>query len=126
MTPDSCLSKTVHCAQQASMGSLMCERGVTWNRILDGEQLRRQAEEVVDHARARYGDHGSDVEVLMRPDGPGSRGLDTVAPNERHASVTRFRSGAFVGLPCPKNAAGLGERFIWSMVGYKSSRARRS
>ena len=36
-----------------------------------------------------------------------ARGRGTAAPNARHASVYRFVSSAFIGLPCPKNAAGI-------------------
>jgi hypothetical protein len=35
-----------------------------------------------------------------------------LAPNVRHASVYRLRSSAFMGLPWPKNAAGM----RWSVI----------
>src|SRR4051812_44622519 len=36
-----------------------------------------------------------------------ARGRGTAAPNARQASVYRFFSSAFIGFPCPKNAAGM-------------------
>ena len=39
-----------------------------------------------------------------------ARGRGTLAPNARHADVYRFVSSAFIGLPCPRNAAGI--RFV--------------
>src|SRR5215218_7016543 len=36
-----------------------------------------------------------------------ARGRGTDRPNSRHALVYRLRSSAFIGLPCPKNAAGM-------------------
>jgi hypothetical protein len=36
-----------------------------------------------------------------------ARGRGTDAPNARHAEVYRFTSRAFIGLPCPKKAAGI-------------------
>ena len=36
-----------------------------------------------------------------------ARGRGTAAPNARQASVYRFFSSAFIGLPWPKNAAGM-------------------
>jgi hypothetical protein len=39
-----------------------------------------------------------------------ARGRGTLAPKARHADVYRFVSSAFIGLPCPRNAAGM--RFV--------------
>ena len=36
-----------------------------------------------------------------------ARGRGTSTPNDRHASVYRLWSRAFIGVPCPKNAAGM-------------------
>jgi hypothetical protein len=36
-----------------------------------------------------------------------ARGRGTACPNDRHAEVYRLTSRAFIGLPCPKNAAGM-------------------
>src|SRR5919112_801283 len=36
-----------------------------------------------------------------------ARGLGTDRPNDRHAAVYRFSDNAFIGLPWPKNAAGM-------------------
>jgi hypothetical protein len=36
-----------------------------------------------------------------------ARGRGTEVPNERQASVYRLRSRAFIGVPCPKKAAGM-------------------
>jgi hypothetical protein len=36
-----------------------------------------------------------------------ARGFGTAAPNARQASVYRLVSRAFIGLPCPMNAAGI-------------------
>jgi hypothetical protein len=36
-----------------------------------------------------------------------ARGFGTDSPNARHAAVYRFVSRAFIGLPWPKNAAGI-------------------
>ena len=36
-----------------------------------------------------------------------ARGRGTDRPNARQASVYRLRSSAFIGLPWPKNAAGM-------------------
>src|SRR3954471_15163595 len=36
-----------------------------------------------------------------------ARGRGTDWPNARQASVYRFFSSAFIGFPCPKNAAGM-------------------
>ncbi len=42
-----------------------------------------------------------------------ARGRGTEAPNDRHASVKRLRSSAFIGLPWPRKAAGMATlRFI--------------
>ena len=40
-----------------------------------------------------------------------ARGRDDWAPKARHASVYRLWSRAFMGDPCPKNAAG-----VWLMA----------
>ena len=36
-----------------------------------------------------------------------ARGRGMVSPKRRHASVYRLCSSAFMGLPCPRNAAGI-------------------
>jgi hypothetical protein len=37
-----------------------------------------------------------------------ARGRGIAVPKARHDSVVRLRSSAFIGLPCPKNTAGIG------------------
>src|SRR5215212_6879736 len=49
-----------------------------------------------------------------------ARGFGTARPKARHASVYRFFSSAFIGFPCPKNAAGM------TVIGPSSSTARSS
>ncbi len=36
-----------------------------------------------------------------------ARGRGAAAPNSRQACVYRLSSSAFIGVPCPKNAAGM-------------------
>jgi hypothetical protein len=43
-----------------------------------------------------------------------ARGRGTASPKDFHAEVYRFTSTAFIGFPCPKNAAGI--RFLASLV----------
>jgi hypothetical protein len=42
-----------------------------------------------------------------------ARGLGTLAPKLAQALEYRFRSSAFIGLPCPRNTAGMGR---WAMA----------
>src|SRR5678810_1113075 len=46
-----------------------------------------------------------------------ARGLGTLAPKSAHALEKRFRSRAFIGLPCPRNTAGIGFADMVRLVG---------
>ena len=53
--------------------------------------------------------HGSPMNTLERNRYTEAwRGLGTAVPRPRQASVKRLRSRVFIGLPCPRNAAGMG------------------